>query len=103
MSFEYMAQCLPSDEELDVNSGPLMFLPPFTLQTVQPGEPLPLSELDCNRTCTISLLKDSWVCLFHMCVNMWVYTGVCVCVCVDVLRGKLHLSITSFQLSLYRP
>ncbi len=49
MSFEYMAQCLPSDEELDVNSGPLMFLPPFTLQTVQPGEPLPLSELDCNQ------------------------------------------------------
>ncbi len=63
---------LLSDEELDVNTSPLMFLPPFTLQIVQPGELLPLSKVDCNRTCTISLLKDSRVCLFHMCV--------CVCV-----------------------
>lgn len=74
-----------------MNTSPFRFLPPFTLQIVHPGEPLPLSKADCNRTCTISLLKDSWVCLFHMCVNMWVYTGVCVYVCVDVC---LRLSVS---------
>lgn len=87
MSIEYNVQCFcpGCDEGLDVNTSPVMFLPPFTLQIVQPGKRLPLSKVDCNRTCTISLLKDIWVCLFHMCVNMWVqYTGVCVCVRVDI-------------------
>lgn len=83
MSIEYNVQCFcpGCDEGLDVNTSPVMFLPPFTLQIVQPGKRLPLSKVDCNRTCTISLLKDIWVCLFHMCVNMWVqFTGLCMCV-----------------------
>lgn len=38
------------------------------------------AALDFNRTYTISLLKDSWVCLFSMCVDMWAYTCVWTCV-----------------------
>lgn len=78
MSIEYKVRCFcpGCDEELAVNTSPFRFLPPFTLQIAQPGKLLPLNKVDCNRSCTISLLKDSRVCLFHMCVNM------CVRMCV---------------------